>query len=308
MLYPNNKIKEGQEHLYETGGLDLNSLKSNGYFVSIKRDGVRAELGNGRLKTRALKPFPNEHLPEYFEELLDLTEGNNIILEGELYSPSTSFDVLSGILRSKDKDLPEDLEFYCFDILDNTVTGTQVPFSLRYQRYRGISATNYVSVEHYYLTVTSIGRYYQTAISQGYEGIILRNPSSMYKLGRVTHTDNIAYKMKETNSYDCTILGYEPEYTNTSESYINELGYKQKHKRKADRVPLERLGAIIADYQGQRLKVMPAMTQEEAEYFWKIKEAFIGNTIEVKGTESSKGRLRHPVLVRVRGVEDKDES
>lgn len=308
MLFPNNKIEEGQEELYETGGLDLFNLPSQGYLVSLKRDGVRAEIGNGNLKTRALKPFANKQLNEYFQELLDITEVANIILEGELYSESTPFDELSGILRSFDKPLPIDLKFYCFDWLPNNSSKTDIGFSQRYSKYRDLQAEHYIPVEHYFLGLESIKRYYTEAVRNGFEGVILRNPISPYKLGRLTHKDNIGYKMKGMQTYDCIVTGFEPEYENLSESYTNELGYKKKHQYKADKQTLDRVGAIIVTYNTQEVKVNPAMTIEEKEILWRLRKEYIGAIAEVKGMESSKGKIRHPVLVRFRfDKEDENE-
>lgn len=307
MLLPNNKVKEGQEYLYETGGLDIDKLTSPTYLVSIKRDGVRAEIGNGKLRTRKMEEFANKRLNDYFSSLIDLTS-TGIILEGELYSESTPFDELSGILRSFNKELPEDLQFYCFDYLENNHGAIYTPFKKRMDQYMSIDCENFIPVAQYLLDKESIKRFYTTVVGSGNEGLVLKNPNGLYKLGRVTHKENICYKMKKVNSYDCTVIGFEPKYKNTSESYLDELGYKKKHKYKSDKIAEEKVGAIVATYEDQVIKVSPAMSDLDAIALWHNKEDYIGKIIEVKGDLSSKGKIRHPILMRFRGDKDGEKN
>lgn len=79
---------------------------------SYKIDGIRCISKDGTLFSRSLKPIVNKQLHERFRFLGQYA----MILDGEFYSKSISFNELSGICRSLDRTLPDDLKFYCFDL------------------------------------------------------------------------------------------------------------------------------------------------------------------------------------------------
>ena len=64
---------------------DINNLDYTNMYISIKRDGVRAEIDNTGLKGRSLKVFRNPKLQEFFKEVFSRLP-DDIILEAEIYA------------------------------------------------------------------------------------------------------------------------------------------------------------------------------------------------------------------------------
>jgi len=128
--------------------IDIKTLKYP-LLASYKLDGVRCLFKDGQMYSRALKSFPNLQLRKRFEHLTKLSKEQNIILDGELLAKSLTFNELSGITRQLDKELPEDLFFYCFDLIKNEEF--DIPFKIRVE-----NTTKFITqIEERYVSLLS---------------------------------------------------------------------------------------------------------------------------------------------------------
>ena len=149
---------------------------------------------------------------------------------------------------------------------------------------------------------------FEIALKDGYEGLILRNPKGKYKYGRGTLKEGLIYKVKPFLTFDSKITGVvqATKVDPNAEKKTNELGRSVTSKKKDDRILIEKASAFDVQYEGQGLKVVLAMTDEEKEEIWANKESYIGRWIEYKGMLiGAKDVPRHPVMIRFR--EDKNE-
>jgi DNA ligase 1 len=274
--------------------------------ASTKLDGIRAIFKGGELYSRSLKTLPNENLHEKFKHLKEFSKKHNVILDGELFCTSVPFNALSGIIRSDNQKLPDDLKFWCFDLL----TDENGSFEERYRQYKTLwHLSDVVCCEQTLVfSAEDVTKMFDTALLRGYEGLILRNPHSKYKFGRATIKENIAYKVKPFQSFDSEITGViqATEAREGSERTVDELGYSRTSKKKDDRVLIEKACAFEVVYEGTALHVSLAMTDLEKEEVWKNRKQYIGRIIEWKGMlVGSKDVPRHPVFLRFRG--DKED-
>ena len=283
--------------------VDLKSIKFP-MLASFKLDGIRAIFKDGELYSRSLKILPNVNLHKRFESLKTYSKNHNVILDGELYCTSVPFNDLSGIIRSDNQELPYDLEFWCFDYLDDAT----LPFEERYNKY--YRSVNLNKIDYFHPVVQKevdtpelVEKSFEFALENGFEGLILRNPSSLYKFGRVTARSGDAYKVKPFETFDTKIVGViqSTEVNEDVEKKTNELGRSVTSKKKGERHLIEKASAFLVKYNGLDLKVTLAMTDEEKEEVWKNKENYIGRIIEYKGMlVGSKDLPRHPVFCRFR--------
>jgi DNA ligase-1 len=289
MLAPNEKI-------------ELKDLKFP-LLVSYKLDGIRCIFKDGQMYSRALKQFPNIKLRERFAYLAKLSKEKNIILDGELLAKSLTFNELSGITRQLDKELPEDLFFYCFDaihqedFLMSFKTRTTFLETLEISKYMGILEQVMINFPE------DINTLYGQALAWGCDGLILRDPEGRYKFGRGTIKEGLIYKMKPFQTFDAKIIGIiqATEVREGAEKKINELGRSVTSKKKDDRILIEKAAAFIVMYEGKELKVTIAMTDEEKMEVWKNQKKYLGRMIEYKGMlVGAKDLPRHPVYIRMR--------
>jgi DNA ligase 1 len=293
MLAPNEKV-------------DLKSLTFP-LIASYKFDGIRAIFMNGEMYSRSLKQLPNAQLHARFETLKKYSKEHNVILDGELWSKSVPFNNLSGIIRQLDCSLPDDLNFYCFDNIEND--DYNLPFENRVIRYSLMLHFDYFQKvkQHKVMSVGEVENLFKEALENGFEGLILRDPNGRYKHGRGTIKEGLIFKVKPFETFDAKIIGViqATEVNPNAEKKINELGRSVTSKKKDDRILIEKASAFVVKYNGLDLKVTIAMTDEEKELIWASRDDAIGKTIEFKGMlVGSKNLPRHPVMIRFR--EDKD--
>jgi len=279
--------------------------------ASYKIDGIRCIFKDGEMLSRALKQFPNNQLWTRFMDLAIFAKNRNILMDGELYSPSISFNELSGIIRQLDCPLPEDLTFNCFDIVEDNLFEMQFHNRIMLLDSLGFNSKYFKTISQWSVfSPKEVEDLFENALANGFEGLILRDPNGYYKFGRGTVKEGLIYKLKPFVTFDAKIIGIlqgtivDPN----AEKTINELGYSRTSKLKEDRLPSGRASDFVVLYEGKELKVSIAMTNEEKEEIWKNKEKYIGKMIEYKGMKigmKEDGLPRHPVFLRFR--QDKDD-
>jgi DNA ligase-1 len=283
--------------------------------VSYKLDGIRCVFKDGEMLSCSLKHFPNVQLRKRFDHLAKLSKQKNIILDGELLAKSLTFNELSGLVRQLDKEIPNDLKFYCFDCVINE--NYEKPFADRINDIVSICELQYtLNNELKYIEILEqnpmtdyeeINIKFEKALAWGCDGVILRNPNGRYKCGRGTVKEGLIYKLKPFVTLDAKIIDIleGTVVREGAEKTTNELGYSRTSKLKEDRIPSGRACDFVVLYKGIRLKVSIAATDEEKTEYWQRKEHYIGTTIEYKGMlVGSKDLPRHPGFIRFRPDKD----
>jgi len=283
--------------------IDINIL-TYPLMASYKLDGIRCIFRDGQMTSRALKQFPNVQLKKRFEYLMNFSKKHNILLDGELLSKSTPFNDLSGLTRQLDKELPEDLFFYCFDAVHQEDYLQSFRTRTTFLEVLKIDFKYYQMVTQWAVgNPADVKGLYENALAWGCDGLILRDPNGKYKFGRGTIKEGLIFKMKPFQTFDAKITGViqGTEVREGAEKKINELGRSVTSKKKDDRVLIDKASAFVVKYEGLDLKVTIAMTDEEKEEVWRNRDKYIGRCIEYKGLlVGAKDLPRHPVFLRFR--------
>jgi ATP-dependent DNA ligase len=168
-------------------------------YVQPKLDGVRAIGIEGRLYSRNRKAFP--HLKHITDEL-----PLGIQLDGELYTDTMSFQEIVGLVK-KEK-LPEhnrqcEIKYYVYDIICDK------PYEQRYQDLTLLFKTNSFKHLRFVKTEMCSSESHMKAkhdqfVSNGFEGIMIRNPMGKYKNAR--SVDLLKYKEFMDDEY--TVIGF----------------------------------------------------------------------------------------------------
>lgn len=187
----------------------------DGWYISEKLDGVRAIWDGTALRSRNNKPI---YAPTWF--LAALPKG--VILDGELWAGRENFQRLVSVVRKK---VPIDAEwadvtYKVFDIV------TELQFKYRYQYLIDLPSSNVHSiVPHHILTSITLNDYYESMLRRKAEGVMIRNPNSMYEFRR----SNNLLKIKPSITDEATVIGYqegEGKYTNMLGALICQWGNK----------------------------------------------------------------------------------
>lgn len=245
--------------------IDLSKLK---YPLAIepKYDGVRCiaikDSGKVTLYSRNMKPFLNfQELAEFCAKDME----DNTVWDGEIISED--FQQLmhrTHAEEGKNDDIP--VEFVIFDILtlDEWKAGkSDRPYNVRKQQDKDYAIATCES---------DLYAYYQEALKNGYEGVMIKNLESPYISGR----SNYWLKLKPTDTADLYIMGFEEG--------------KGKHKGK--------LGALLCEYGKVKAKVGTGFTDAQRERMWADKDKLWGKMIEVEFQSVTKPNKKGVVSLR----------
>jgi len=149
------------------------------FYVQPKLDGVRLLVSNKGCFSRTGKRIEGvEHLAR------GLKDGE--YLDGECYAPNKTFEEITSLFKTN----PRDLEFHVFDYFD--LKHPNLSFEERKKR---------VTVETFLVKKkTDVKGYHDLFVNQGYEGIMIREASSIYEIGKRSNY-LLKYKAFQTEEY-----------------------------------------------------------------------------------------------------------
>lgn len=282
---------------------DLNNLDYLNMFKSIKRDGVRAEITNIGIKNRSLKILRNSKIQKYFEDVYK-NLSDDIILEGEIYCDGIPCREMAGICNSLDKNVPEGTKLYLFGIFD-----TELTFIERIKLLQKIVIINCFGDKFQIVSqikcdsAKDAQEFYDNAIKNGYEGIVLMDGSKKYKQGRVTIKQHIGYKLKPHKYEDLEIIGVTERMENLNESQTNELGHSFKRNTVDAKASTGIAATFICLMPDNITETKVTITGDEnfRRKIWENKEDYIGRYAVAKSMDyGAKDKLRNPRLIDIK--------
>jgi len=174
-------------------------------FTQRKYDGTRCVAMSGKgLFSRNKKRYP--HLDHIVAEINKLP--NTIILDGELYSDTLTFQEIVGIvkretLKEGDQEKQIQIKLHVYDIIN------KAPYEERYANLQILF--NKYKFKHLVLVKSDIceseeamKELHAQYVAEGFEGLILRNKAGLYKNSRAVDLQ----KFKEFFDSEFKIVGY----------------------------------------------------------------------------------------------------
>jgi ATP-dependent DNA ligase len=179
--------------------------------ASYKLDGVRCliYIKDGEVHTASRGGQDYDIPATYIRKdpyLVKVLSERNIILDGEIYRHGWPLSKISGLCRKETLEKEhKELEFRCYDILDE---GSKFKFraiTLGQLKQDRPDNSKLVIVNHIPVSgLDNIMQLHNKAVSEGYEGLVLRDPDKEYKCGS---RDNRMCKVKEFSDSEFKILG-----------------------------------------------------------------------------------------------------
>lgn len=311
-------------------------------FGSIKFDGVYAFVRNIKLLGRSLKPLKNKWIteqlshPEFdgmvFEVLnarMDGKDGLHLNRQ-DLYNNSNS---CTGTINKEDwdvvlvlfdyvKDCSEDYLGNPFDVrmehlnallaqLDNQAYITEHNIcGITYHEYMIRGITLLIPMPHLLEDAEQARELYESIVSDGHEGLILRCPMGVFKCGRATKKSQEMVRFKPSGDSEIIITEMEPMYENQNEAKTNELGYTERSSHKENKVQMDMVGALIGldINSGVVVKIGAGkLTHEQRKEVWENRASYYGKLAKYKFMDTGQKDLpRHPRWVGWRDLNDLD--
>lgn len=283
----NNLIPTFEVMLAEKANKDLSNVNfSKGVWAEYKYDGFRiiGQYGDTLdVIGRSGKEIVNK---EFYNKLFEFKkELDGKLIDGEGYSHSLSFEQISSILRTEDAGL-EDIKFILFDTIDliqwkeKRVTPK---FKQRLEYREEICSKSLFFIQAFGKQVYNaqdVSDFYEQALEQGYEGLILKYMDMPYQYKR----SEAMLKLKPEDFADAKIKGF-------YEGLGRNMG---------------RLGGFIVELEdGIECRIGGGYKDWQRIEYWKNPNQYIGQWIVVKFTEwTAKGKFRHGNFKRFRDSKD----
>ncbi len=194
--------------------LDINNknLTEKQWISSFKHDGTRCLLywKDNEVKTASRGGQDYDLATTYIRQdpyIISLFKNNpNLILDGEIYRHGWTLNVISGLCRLESlEERHKELKFHCYDIADESL-----PFKARNIKLNEIRTNCPIDSKLVVIKQTpvkglkEIQAQHDKAISEGYEGLVIRDPEANYKYGA---RDNRMMKLKRFSDAEFKITG-----------------------------------------------------------------------------------------------------
>jgi len=271
------------------------------HYVNYKLDGIRCLAvcsENGiRLFTRKGKRLTNFTYLEkvLYKETRDLVrQYGAVVLDGELTDRQwCNFQDLMTTVRRKYGKGAFDFNEVVFNVFDVFSFGsnilTEKPLSERkeilndyFSNWPELSEKKpetIVRVDYNMnknASIETIQKQLDEALSNGFEGLILKNPNTPYQFKRTIDW----VKVKQFDTLDCLVI----DVFEGKGKYSGMLG-----------------GVIVQLPNKQTCQVGSGFSDYERQYYWNNPNEIVGKYVEIKYQDWTKdGKLRFPVFVRVR--------
>lgn len=186
-------------------------------FCQPKLDGLRCvcfldpSSGEVVMQSRTKKDFPNNLLISAIKNSVASILTTGVYLDGELYNHTSKLQTINHYARDGDLQNPEDgqLQYHIYDYIQNF----NEPFSERVNKLNLLELNGSTKLVPTQLiqTQNELDELYSKYISEGFEGMIIREPNGIYT-GSATKTStlrsNFLIKRKEVFTDEFPIIGY----------------------------------------------------------------------------------------------------
>ena len=259
-----------------------------------KLDGIRCLVllidGKVQALSRNFKPIPNKFARSWLEQ--NCPPG----FDGELMARDGTFQQTSSAIMSRDGE--PDFVYKVFDY------ATDVGASYL-QRMNALQQTARQSERIELVIPTQVGSvealegFESDCLSDGYEGVMVRDPAGPYKCGRSTEREGYLLKIKRFVDREAVVIGVEERMHNSNEATTDELGRTKRSSHKAGQIPMNTLGALIVrDMEtGVEFRIGTGFDDVSRAMLWKIRDHLGGLIVSYKSqTTGVKVAPRFPIF------------
>jgi DNA ligase-1 len=137
-------------------------------------------------------------------------------------------------------------------------------------------------------------------LDAGFEGLMLRDPSALYKHGRSTLKQQTLIKVKRFSDSEAIVLGFDELEHNENEKAVNELGRSKRSSHQDGKVLAGTLGALrVRDIvSGVEFNIGTGLTAQDRQVIWDNQQNFVGKLAKYKFFPVGiKDKPRHPVFL-----------
>lgn len=277
-------------------------------YASPKIDGIRAMVVRGTLLSRSFKPIPN---PSVQKELsISVIEG----LDGELtVGDPWDKNVMqkSAAVMRKTGYVPA--TFHVFDFWTQPEWGYETRLRMLEYNWHQVSRFGNIKLvkQTKILCQEQLDEYENEQVEKGYEGVMLRSLTGIYKYGRSTAKEGYLLKVKRWVDGEARIVDLKQFMHNANELEQDNFGNAKRATKNEGKVPMDMLGAFVCEdlTTGQPIDIGTGYTMDQRKDFWARRKEFQGKIVKYKhfAVTGVKDASRFPVFLGFRDPIDMGE-
>ncbi len=274
--------------------------------ASPKLDGIRCivhpELGP---VSRAFKPIPNRYIRESLDERIykgldgEIICFNSLIMQ-EAHKPLPFNEIQSSVMSHGGEPI---FELWTFDwtIIAGVFTRRNM---VMHDSFDKVSKLIKPLGQKIMYNAEGVQRFMSKCLTEGHEGLVLRDPEGIYKWGRSTLKQQGMIKYKEFSDAEGTIIGFEELIHNKNPEEADNFGLTKHSDKKEGMVPGDTLGSLILRTVWGELRVGTGFDQSARKEIWENRHIYIDKTVTFKyQTFGMQDLPRFPVFLRFREIE-----
>lgn len=281
------------------------------FWAQPKYDGIRVLIGHdGYAYSRSLKPIRNHEFQSWVRNYRDVFAGlDGEIIVGDPTAKDCYTRTSSAVMSFNNSDI-SNAKLWIFDIWDR---GNDETYDERYDELldRASLFPHWAEVAPTTLLIDMpmLLEYEERRLSEGHEGIILRQKNSFYKQGRGTPKKGQLIKRKKFEDMEGEIIAVHELRHNANPATINALGYTEHSGHQENLIPMDTLGAIEVrlgpEWNADSVRIGTGLSDHTRKALWEDRENLIGRIAKFKYfAVGTKDAPRFPVFL---GLRDKDD-
>lgn len=272
--------------------------------ASVKIDGIRCLIKDGQALSRKLKLIPNKFVQAWVYDNPELEGMDGELMIGDMTSQEAFRRTTSGIMS---QDGEPDFTFWAFDMWNKREASFVQRLGILSRRARHIDDRLMLVNQQIVHDNGEVAKYLASCEMEGHEGIMLRDPDSLYKFGRATPNTQELVKVKSFEDAEAVVVGYEEEMHNANEATVSELGKTKRSSHKANLHGKGTLGALVCRTMKVGSKdfiefsIGSGFSQDERKRYWVDRHQLHGRIVKYRYFAGGiKDRPRFPVFMGFR--------
>jgi DNA ligase-1 len=262
-----------------------------------KIDGIRCLVVNGVAVSRTMKPIRNR----FIQSLIGKEEFNG--LDGELVVGDNFQDSTSGIMSA---DGEPDFRYMVFDRWDHQYVAYQTRVGMLDNVY--VRESDHIQILEPYLIEShdDLTEYYDLCLTQGHEGVMVRDPMGGYKYGRSTFKEGWLIKLKPFVDDEAVVVGFTEQMHNANAAELDAFGRTKRSSHKANQVGKNTLGTLIVEHKTfGRFELGTGFNDALRAKVWGAPEKYLGELAKFRYQAIGiKDKPRIPVFLGFRDLDD----
>jgi len=260
--------------------------------ASFKLDGIRAIWWGKEFLSRTLKTIPNRALQQLAaQKLFNLPRWDGELICGEPYGPGVYNRTIRAVMT--EHAAAEGIRFFVFDNADSSGGFEQRNHSVHY--VHGLVER---LLQYQVGSLSQLLKLEETALAEGYEGLVLRHPAGTYKPGRSTFREHGMLKLKRFHDGEAIVVGFEELLRNENPAVLDERGYTKRSSHQENKIPGGLLGALVCRLDDREFRIGTGFTESQRVQIWACQSHFLGKLAKFKSFPIGvKDLPRHPVFL-----------